>query len=420
MRRVVITGMGAQTPVANGARATWDALVAGHSGIERITLFDPSPYTHQLAGEVKNFDNSSIDAKEARHMDRYAQLALVATLEALADSGYVITPENAPRIGVIIGSAVGGVTTLLAQQKVLEERGQRRLSPFFLSNMLADSATGQVAIATGAQGPNMAVVSACATGGHAVGEAFDTIRRDDADVMLAGGAEAPIVPLILAGFITMRALGDDPDPHRASKPFHRRRNGFIMSEGAGMLVVEELEHARARGAHIYAEVIGYGSSNDAYHMAAQVETGAGAQRAMTMAMRKAQITPDDVDYINAHGTGTPINDRVETLAIKHVLGEAAYRVAISSTKSMTGHMMGASGAVEAIVCAWAIAENCIPGTINLDDQDPELDLDYTPNVSRPRKVDVALSNSIGLGGHNSCLILRRVTIGDEEEDRNGR
>lgn len=420
MRRVVITGMGAQTPVANGARATWDALVAGHSGIERITLFDPSPYTHQLAGEVKNFDNSLIDAKEARHMDRYAQLALVATLEALADSGYTITPENAPRTGVIIGSAVGGVTTLLAQQKVLEERGQRRLSPFFLSNMLADSATGQVAIATGAQGPNMAVVSACATGGHAIGEAFDAIRSDDADVMLAGGAEAPIVPLIQAGFITMRALGDDPNPHRASKPFHRLRNGFIMSEGAGMMVVEELEHARARGAHIYAEIIGYGSSNDAYHMAAQVENGAGAQRAMTMALHKAQIQPDDVDYINAHGTGTPINDRVETLAIKQVLGEAAYRVAISSTKSMTGHMMGASGAVEAMVCAWAIQENCIPGTINLDDPDPELDLDYTPNLSRPRKVDVALSNSIGLGGHNSCLILRRVSIGDEEEGRNGR
>ena len=420
MRRVVITGLGALTPVANGARASWDGLVAGRSGIERITLFDPSPYSQQLAGEVKNFDNSSIDAKEVRHMDRYTQLALVATQEALADSGYTITPENAPRTGVVIGSAVGGVTTLLAQQKVLEERGQRRLSPFFLSNMLADSATGQVAIATGAQGHNMAVVSACATGGHAIGEAFETIRRDDADVMLAGGAEAPIVPLIHAGFITMRALADDPDPHRASKPFHLRRNGFIMSEGAAMLVVEELAHARARGAHIYAEIIGYGSSNDAYHMAAQVETGAGAQQAMEMALRKARIAVDQSDYINAHGTGTPINDRVETAAIKKVLGEHAYRVAISSTKSMTGHMMGAAGAVEALVCAWAIEENCIPGTINLDEPDPDLDLDYTPIHSRGARVDVALSNSIGLGGHNSCLILRRVSIGDEEESRNGR
>ena len=420
MRRVVITGMGALSPVANGARATWDGLLAGRSGIERSTLFDPSPYPQQLAGEIKGFDPSSIDPKELRHMDRYVQLALVAAREALDDSGYVITPENGPATGVIVGSAVGGIGTMLAQQKVLDERGPRRLSPFGLPNVLPDSATGHLAITFGAQGPNMAVVSACATGAGAIGEAFETIRRGDADVMLAGGAEAPIVPLTHAGFLAMRALGNDEDPHRASKPFHLRRNGFIMSEGAAILVLEELAHARARGARIYAEVIGYGSSNDAYDMAAQIESGAGAQRAMATALRKAGITPAQVDYINAHGTGTPINDRVETAAIKATFGDAAYRVAISSTKSMTGHMMGAAGALEAMVCAFAVAENRVPGTINLDEPDPELDLDYVPNGSRAMRVDVAMSNSIGLGGHNACLVLRRVDIGDTEEERNGR
>jgi 3-oxoacyl-(acyl-carrier-protein) synthase len=282
------------------------------------------------------------------------------------------------------------------------------VSPHFLPNFLADSASGQVAITVGAKGPNMAVVSACATGGHAVGEAMETIRRGDADVMLAGGTEAVIVPVVVAGFINMRALSDDPNPETASKPFDARRSGFVLSEGSAVLVLEDLEHARKRGAQVYAEVVGYGSTNDAYHMAAQLESGDGAARTMQRALNKAGMNADEIDYINAHGTGTPLNDRVETLAIKKVFGDAAYDVAISSTKSMTGHMMGAAGALETMVCALAIRDNRIPPTINLEVPDPECDLDYTPNKARDLQVDVALSNSIGLGGHNSAIILKRV------------
>jgi 3-oxoacyl-(acyl-carrier-protein) synthase len=298
--------------------------------------------------------------------------------------------------------------TLLAQQRVLEERGARRVSPHLIPNMLADSASGQVAIDIGARGPNMAVVSACATGGHAIGEAMETILRDDADIMVAGSTEAIIYPIFMAGFINMRALADDPDPRAASKPFDARRSGFVLSEGAAVLVLEEFDHARRRGAHIYAEVVGYGSTSDAYHMASQLETGMGAARTMQRALAKAGIAPDEVDYINAHGTGTPINDRVETLAIKHVFGDAAREVAISSTKSTTGHMMGAAGSFEAMVCALAIRDRMIPPTINLRVPDPECDLDYTPLEARSLQVDVALSNSIGLGGHNSSIILKRV------------
>ncbi|HYP39623.1 MAG TPA: beta-ketoacyl-ACP synthase II [Chloroflexia bacterium] len=408
-RRVVITGMGALTPVGKTAHETWDNLVAGVSGVGRITLFDPTDYGIQIAGEVKDFTpGDDIDPKEVRHMDRSVQFAIVATKQALRDAALDITEEEADDIGIIFGTGAAGVGTLIAQQKVLEERGPRRVSPHFLPNFLPDSASGQVAIAVGAKGPNMAVVSACATGGHAVGEAMETIRRGDAEVMIAGGTEAVIVPVIVAGFINMRALGDDPDPTKASKPFDARRNGFVLSEGSAVLILEELEHARKRGAKIYAEVVGYGSTNDAYHMAAQLESGAGASRTMERALRKAGISPGEVDYINAHGTGTPLNDKVETLAIKNVFGDAARKVAISSTKSMTGHMMGAAGALEVMVCALAIRDNCIPPTINLEVHDPECDLDYTPNKARQMKVDVTLSNSIGLGGHNSCVVLRRV------------
>ncbi|HEX9987082.1 MAG TPA: beta-ketoacyl-ACP synthase II [Chloroflexia bacterium] len=408
-RRVVITGVGAVTPVGNTARETWDNLVAGVSGVGRITLFDPNDYGIQIAGEVKEFNpGDDIDPKEVRHMDRSVQFAIVATKQALRDADLDITEEEADDIGIIFGTGAAGVGTLIAQQKVLEERGPRRVSPHFLPNFLPDSASGQVAIAVGAKGPNMAVVSACATGGHAVGEAMETIRRGDADVMIAGGTEAVIVPVIVAGFINMRALGDDPDPTKASKPFDARRNGFVLSEGSAVLILEEFEHAKERGAKIYAEVVGYGSTNDAYHMAAQLESGAGASRTMERALRKAGISPDEVDYINAHGTGTPLNDKVETLAIKNVFGDDARKVAISSTKSMTGHMMGAAGALEVIVCALAIRDNCIPPTINLEVHDPECDLNYTPNKARQMKVDVTLSNSIGLGGHNSCVVLRRV------------
>ena len=401
--------MGAVTPVGNSAPENWRNLLGGVSGVSRITLFDPSQFAIQIAGEVKGFSPEGvIDPKEVRHMDRSVQFAVVAAKEALHDAKLDINEENADDVGIVLGTGAGGVSLLLEQQEILEQRGPRRVSPFFLPNMLADSGSGQVAIAVGAKGPNMAVVSACATGGHAVGEAMETIKRGDAEAMIAGGTEAVIVPVILAGFINMRALADDPDPTKASKPFDARRDGFVLSEGAAVLVLEELEHALARGANIYAEVVGYGSTNDAYHMAAQLESGAGAARTMQRALRKAGISPDQVDYINAHGTGTPLNDKVETLAIKNVFGDAARKVVISSTKSMTGHMMGASGALEAMVCALAIRDNRIPHTINLEVPDPECDLDYNPNEARSMRVDVALSNSIGLGGHNSTLVFRRV------------
>ncbi len=411
MRRVVITGIGAVTPVGNTAPETWRNLLAGKSGIGRITLFDTTDYAINIAGEVKGFSPEGIiDPKEARHMDRAVQFAVVAAKEALCDAQLDINEENADNTGIVFGTGVGGINTLLQQQAILQERGPRRVSPFFLPNMLPDSASGQVAIAVGAKGPNMAVVSACATGGHAVGEAMETIRRGDADAMIAGGTEAVIVPVIMAGFINMRALGNDPDPTKASKPFDARREGFVLSEGSAVLILEELEHALARGAKIYAEVVGYGSTNDAYHMAAQLESGEGAARTMQRALRKAGLASEDVDYINAHGTGTPLNDKVETLAIKTVFGDAARTVAISSTKSMTGHMMGASGALEAIVCALSIRDSRIPPTINLEVPDPECDLDYTPNAAREMKVEVALSNSIGLGGHNSCVVLKKVEL----------
>jgi 3-oxoacyl-[acyl-carrier-protein] synthase II len=409
-RRVVITGLGAVAPVGNSVPEIWRNLLDGKSGLGRITLFDPTDFAIQVVGEVKGFSAEGyVDPKEAGRMDRSVLFSIVAAKQAIEDARLDITEEESHDVGIILGTGAAGLATALAQQKILEERGPRRVSPHFIPNFLPDSASGQVAISVGARGPNMAVVSACATGGHAIGEAMETIRRGDAEVMLAGGTEAIIVPVIVAGFINMRALSDDPNPETASKPFDIRRSGFVLSEGAAILILEELDHARKRGAHIYAEVVGYGSTNDAYHMAAQLESGAGAARTMQRALNKAGIAADEVDYINAHGTGTPLNDRVETLAIKNVFGDAAYDVAISSTKSMTGHMMGAAGALEAMVCALAIRDNMIPPTINLEQPDPECDLDYTPNHARSLQVDVALSNSIGLGGHNSCVILKRVS-----------
>ncbi|MEP6775129.1 MAG: beta-ketoacyl-ACP synthase II [Chloroflexota bacterium] len=409
-RRVVITGLGSLSPVGNNVEETWANLLAGKSGISEITLFDTTDFAVKIAGEVKGFVAEDwIDPKEARHMDRCVQFAVVAAGQALKDAGIDMANEDPDRVGIIFGSAAGGVGTLVAQQTIFMERGARRVSPHFLPNFLVDSASGQVAINIGAKGPNMAVVSACATGAHAVGEAMETIKRGDADVMLAGGTDAVLVPVVLAGFINMRALGDDVTPQQASKPFDARRNGFILSEGAATLVLEEYERAKSRGAHIYAEVVGYGSTNDAFHMAAQLETGDGAARTIQRALNKAGITADQVSYINAHGTSTPINDRVETLAIKKVFGEAAYKVAISSTKSITGHMMGASGALEAMVCALTIRDSRIPPTINYEVPDPDCDLDYTPNHARDLQVEYALSNSIGLGGHNACIILKKVS-----------
>jgi len=420
-RRAVVTGLGIVSPVGIGADATWDALVSGRSGIADITLFDASPFEVRVAGEVKDFDATQyMDAKDVRRHDRNTHFAVAASGEALRDAGllgengHVTTDVDADRFGMVFGTGIGGIGMMLDGYKTLLERGPRRVSPFMLPHMLPDSASGQVAIEYGIRGPNMAVVSACATGGHAIGEAMEAIVRGQADIMLGAGTEAPLVPLAFAGFGQMRALGTPKDPDSgeysapmASRPFDATRDGFVVAEGSAVLVVEELAHALARGARPIAEVIGYGSSADAFDMAAPAERGEGNQRAMRAALARAGIAPNDVDYINAHGTSTPLNDRYETMAIRDVFGEHADTLAVSSTKSMTGHAMGAAGAIEAFVCAKAIATGCIPPTINYRHPDPELTLDYVPNEARAADVEVALSNSMGLGGHNSTVILRR-------------
>ena len=420
-RRAVVTGLGVVSPVGIGAEATWDALVAGRSGIDRITLFDPSPFEVDVAGEVKDFDATQyMDAKDVRRHDRNTHFAVAAAGEALRDAGllgengHVNGDVNADRFGMVVGTGIGGIGLLLDGQMTLVERGPRRVSPFMLPHMLPDSASGQVAIEYGIRGPNMAVVSACATGGHAIGEAMEAIVRGQADLMLGAGTEAPLVPLAFAGFGQMRALGTPKDPDTgeysapmASRPFDATRNGFVVSEGSAVLVLEELQHALARGARPLAEVIGYGSSADAFDMAAPAERGEGNQRAMRAALDRAGMGPEEVDYINAHGTSTPLNDRYETMAIREVFGEHADRLAVSSTKSMTGHAMGAAGAIEGFVCVKAVSTGCIPPTINYRHPDPELTLDYVPNEARAADVRVALSNSMGLGGHNSTLIVRR-------------
>jgi 3-oxoacyl-[acyl-carrier-protein] synthase II len=408
-RRVVITGLGAITPVGNDVPTTWRALLEGRSGVGAITRFDASTFPIRIAGEVKGFAlDPAVDAREARRMPLYVRYALNAVLEAVRAARLDMSQEDPEQVGVVYGTGAGGLDLIFENYDIYRERGYRRVSPTLIANMIPDSASGHIAIQLGAQGPNMAVVAACSTGGHNVGEAFETIRRGDAEVIVAGASEAPIVPLLVASFTTMRGLADDNEhPERACKPFDVRRGGFILSEGAAALVLESLDHALARGAPIIAELIGYGNSADARDMIAADETGAGAARAMKMALRKAGIGPEAVDYINAHGTGTPLNDSAETQAIKTVFGPHAYRLAVSSTKSMLGHMMGAAGAAEALFCALAIYDSRIPPTINLEQPDPVCDLDYVPKVAREARVDVALSNSIGLGGHNSALILRR-------------
>jgi beta-ketoacyl-acyl-carrier-protein synthase II len=409
MRRIVVTGLGAVSPIGNSAPETWHGMLEGRSGIGPITRFDASDYAVRIAGEVKNFSIEAVASpKEARHLDLHSQYALVAAREALADAGLEIGPANADRTGIIFGSAGGGIGKITEQQRVLLERGPDRVSPFFLPHFLADAASGVLAIFLGATGPNLAVVSACATGASAIGEASETIRRGDAEIMIAGGAEAPIVPVIMAGFINMRALAPGNDrPERASRPFDKDRFGFVIAEGAGVVVLESLEHARGRGAQIYAEVLGYGASNDAFHMAAPHEGGAGAIACMRRALQKSGLDGDSVDYINAHGTSTPLNDKYETAAIKAVFGPHAYRLAVSSTKSVVGHMMGAAGAVESIACIKAIQEGLVPPTINYDCPDPECDLDYTPNQAAQRRVEVAMTNSFGLGGHNASVVFRK-------------
>ena len=418
---MVVTGLGIVSPVGIGSKASWDALVSGRSGIADITLFDAEPFEVRVAGEVKGFDATEyMDAKDARRHDRNTHFAVAATGEALRDAGMlgdngrVNGAIDVDRFGMVFGTGIGGIGIMLDGYRTLLERGPRRVSPFMLPHMLPDSASGQVAIQYGIRGPNMAVVSACATGGHAIGEAMEAIVRGQADVMLGAGTEAPLVPLAFAGFGQMRALGTPKDPDSgdysapmASRPFDATRDGFVVSEGSAVLVLEELSHALARGAKPMAEVIGYGSSADAYDMAAPAERGEGNQRAMRAALARAGIGPEAVDYINAHGTSTPLNDRYETMAIRDVFGEHADRLAVSSTKSMTGHAMGAAGAIEAYVCVKVLTTGCIPPTINYRHPDPELTLDYVPNEARATDVGVALSNSMGLGGHNSSVIFRR-------------
>ncbi|TEU11772.1 MAG: beta-ketoacyl-[acyl-carrier-protein] synthase II [Anaerolineales bacterium] len=407
--RVVVTGLGAITPLGNDVPTSWKALVEGHSGAGPITHFDASALATRIAAEVKDFDPKEyLGHKEARRLDRFMQFAVVAVEQAIADAGLVINESNSEQTGVVIGSGIGGIGTLVSQVKVLEERGPRRVSPFLIPMILPDSAAGQVAITFGIKGPNMAVTSACATGLNVIGEAAEMIRRGFVRTAICGGSEAAILPLTVAAFNVMGVLSTRNDePERAPRPFDAQRDGFVMGEGAAILILERMEDAQARGARIYGEVIGYGSSADAYHMAAPAVDGTGAAQAMRMALSDAELRPHDVDHINAHGTGTSLNDVSETAAIKSVFGDHAYKVAVSSTKSMTGHLLGAAGAIETIACLKALETGLIPPTINYEHPDPECDLDYVPNEARPANLRTAMSNSFGLGGHNACLIFRK-------------
>ncbi|TML20282.1 MAG: beta-ketoacyl-ACP synthase II [Actinobacteria bacterium] len=408
MRRVAVTGLGAVTPLGNDARSTWRAAVAGESGIDWIRSFDASSFTVRIAAEVKDFDPSPVASpKEVRKLERNVLLSLAAAKEAMGDAA--LNGFDPTRVGIAFGSAIGGVGGVVAQADILRERGADRVSPSFIPSVLVDAASGQLAISLGIKGPNYAPVSACATGSHAVGEGAEIIKRGDADVMLAGGTEAVIHPLILAGFSAMRGLAVETEhPPRASRPFDATRAGFVMGEGACVLLLEELEAARARGATIYAEVLGYGASNDAHHMAQPEPEATGVAEMMRAALRAAKVEPERVGYVNAHGTSTPLGDLAETKAIKDVFGGHAYELAVSSTKSMMGHTFGAAGAIEAMMCVLAIHEGVIPPTINYEHPDPDCDLDYVPNEAREARIDVALSNAMGLGGHNACVLLGRV------------
>ena len=408
MRRVAVTGLGAVTPIGNDAPSTWEAAVAGRSGVGFIEAFDAGAFPVRIAAEVKGFDAAGlVPPKEARRLERNVLLAVAAAAEAWADAG--ADGVDRDRVGILVGSAIGGVPGILANHETLLERGPDRVSPHFLPNVLVDSASGQIAISLGLRGPNYAPVSACATGSHAVGEAAETIRRGDADVVLAGGTEACIHPLILAGFCAMRGLvAEEVDPTLAMRPFDATRAGFVIGEGACVLVLEEVEHARARGARPYAEVLGYGASNDAHHMAQPEPEAAGVAAMIRAALDRAGVAPERVGYVNAHGTSTPLGDLAETRALRLVFGAHADRLAVSSTKSVTGHCFGAAGAVEAMMCALALHHGVLPPTINYRTPDPECDLDYVPNEARRAEVDVALSNAMGLGGHNGCVLLGRV------------
>jgi 3-oxoacyl-[acyl-carrier-protein] synthase II len=406
-RRVAITGIGVVTPVGNDITTMWDALVHGKSGIARVVRFDPSPYDSQVAGEVRGFEPTAyMDRKDIRRTDRFTHLAVAAASEALKDARLEKVSDPG-RAGTAISSGLGGITTMVDQIMVMEQRGPSRLSPFFVPMLMANAASAQVSMQFGLKGPSLTHISACASSSHAIGEGGDIIRRGQADVMVAGGSEASVIPVIVAAFAAMKTLTRRNDaPEEASRPFDRDRDGFVLSEGAAVVVLEELGHARARGARIYGELVGYGATADAYHITAPSPEGEGNARAMRMALEEAGLRPDEIDYINAHGTSTQPNDREETAAIKQVFGDHAHKLLVSSTKSMTGHLLGAAGALEAIVCLLAIRDGCIPPTINYTTPDPGLDLDYVPNTARAKAITTALSNSMGFGGHNASLIVR--------------
>ena len=407
--RVVVTGLGCVSPVGNNVKDTWEALLAGRSGAAPITAFDASAHKTKFAAEVKGFDPVALfGTREARKMDRFTQFATAATLEAMSHANLTITESNRDRVGILIGTGIGGIITLLEQYEVLRERGPERISPFLIPMMISDSAAGTIAIRVGVRGPNMSLATACASGTNSLGEAAEMIRRGSADVMIAGASEAAITAVTMAGMNVMTALSTrNDDPQRASRPFDKDRDGFLMGEGSGIVILESLEHAQARGANILCEFGGYGTSDDAHHISAPAENGAGAAISMQLALQNANLKPENISYINAHGTSTYLNDKSETAAIKTVFGEQAYKTPVSSTKSMTGHLLGASGALEGIISALAIVNNTLPPTINYETPDPVCDLDYVPNQPRKTIVNNVMSNSFGFGGHNATLIMSR-------------
>ncbi len=409
-QRVVITGLGVVTSLGHEVGSFWASLMAGKSGVRRVGLFDPSEFASQIGAEVRDWDPAQhMDPKEARRNDRYTHFGFVAAKQAFADSGLAMATEDPDRVGVMIGSGIGGMYTYESQLKVLAERGPRKVSPFTIPSLIGNMCSGLFAIEIGARGPNFGVVSACATGTHALGEAAHAIRRGEVDVMVAGGSEAAITPFAYASFCSMKAMSTRNDaPERASRPFDRNRDGFIMGEGAGVMVLESLEHAQRRGARIYCELAGYAATCDAFHITQPDPEGKGLSMAMKRALASARLAPEQIDYINAHGTSTPYNDKFETLAIKKVFGDHARKVAISSTKSMTGHLLGAAGGIESVICVKTLQSQTIAPTINLDEPDPECDLDYVPNVARPAKVAAVLSNNLGFGGQNASVVFRAI------------
>ena len=407
-RRVVVTGMGAITPIGNNVAEFWKGIQDGKCGIDEITLFDTSDYKVKLAGEVKGYNAEDyFDKRQAKRLDRFSQFGIIAAKEAWKDSGLDAKKEDMERVGVILGSGIGGLGTIEKDNKILQDKGPDRLSPMYIPMCIVNMAAGNVAIELGAKGESIAMVTACASGTHSIGESYRMIKHGYQDIVIAGGTEASITPSGIAGFTNIKALTQNPDKTRASIPFDKERSGFVMGEGAGLLVLEELEHAKARGAKIYAEIVGYGATSDAYHITSPLPDGEGGAKAMILAMKDAKVSPDDVTYINAHGTSTPLNDSCETQAVKTAFGKSAEKVMVSSTKGNTGHLLGAAGGIEAIACVKAIEENFVPATINYKEKDENCDLDIVPNIGRKTQVNYAMSNSLGFGGHNSSILFKK-------------